>query len=313
MSRLASGASALLVLALTSAALTGCAQFESLGNSVHTLVEDLAKPVPPASETQDVDFVLGDCFDRAALDDYAPKKPVMRSDCSLLHDFEVYAVVEIPDIGYPGEDKIISIALQECRERFSGFTGGDPRYSTLDFSYIVPPDADWSTGDHDAECVIFQSDGSPLTGTARYHDKDLATPSPEPTADAENGSIKNKTFGELAVGDCYDGYDGTTGLKDVAIIVQPCQEPHFVEVFATPKLGFASYPGDADVNARANELCFTAFKDYVGIDYDYSYLAVGYTWPSESDWTGRNTHAVCVALRYAIGPLLEGSVKNTGL
>ncbi len=93
-------------------------------------------------------------------------------------------------------------------------------------------------------------------------------------------------------GDCFDDPEGAE-IREVVVI--SCDEPHDNEVYALVELDDDDdYPGENQVVDEAEELCFEAFEDYVGIPYEESiFLSLQLT-PTEEGWEEGDREAVCV-------------------
>jgi hypothetical protein len=92
-------------------------------------------------------------------------------DCGQPHDAELYAVVDVADVGlagapgdaYPGREAVIDVAEDTCADRFGAHVGRAHAESSLDASFLVPTDATWSIGDRTIACLVEDPSG-PLVG-----------------------------------------------------------------------------------------------------------------------------------------------------
>jgi len=127
--------------------------------------------------------------------------------------------------------------------------------------------------------------------------------SPEASQGEESSPDEDSNFDEAAEGeevsvfrvregDCFDDPEGEE-VREVEVI--PCDEPHDNEVYALVELDDDDdFPGEDQVAEEAQELCFEAFEDYVGIPYEESvFLSLQLT-PSEEGWADGDREAVCV-------------------
>lgn len=112
----------------------------------------------------------GDCYNHAELlADDSPEVTVPSEvevvPCALAHDFEVFAVFELPDGDFPG-DKAVQESAFRCFEEFTEFNGRRwrPR-SGLDFLTFMPTSASWRFGDRAVTCSIFEVDRSQMQDT----------------------------------------------------------------------------------------------------------------------------------------------------
>ncbi len=137
----------------------------------------------------------------------------------------------------------------------------------------------------------------------------FAEASPGPTAPAPSSSSSTPTppaevegsetiyVGDLTVGDCLPSVEWAEEVTDVTVV--PCDQPHTDEVYLVTELPDGDYPGDTELQSRADEICVPAFEEFVGIDYDDS--ALDYYWyiPTKVSWSrfgDRKIH--CLAFSY---------------
>ena len=105
----------------------------------------------------------GDCFDDPDTGvDEVSDVPLV--DCEEPHDNEVYAVVELDDGDYPGDDVVLSQAQDICLDAFASYVSEPYTTSELFATWIVPTERSWSDGDREVVCVLFDGDG-PLEGS----------------------------------------------------------------------------------------------------------------------------------------------------
>jgi hypothetical protein len=64
-----------------------------------------------------------------------------------------------------------------------------------------------------------------------------------------------------------------------------------------------TYPGDDEVGRQAEEVCLSAFEEFVGVDYDNSRLDVTYYAPSPETWACGDRRIVCVVEATQAAPL----------
>jgi hypothetical protein len=89
-------------------------------------------------------------------------------DCAEEHDgevFAVFAIMDVPDGGYPDVEELQASADEGCLGAFEDYVGVPYEESTLLFANLVPTEASWADGDRDVVCFLFAEDGSPLTGS----------------------------------------------------------------------------------------------------------------------------------------------------
>jgi len=144
-----------------------------------------------------------------------------------------------------------------------------------------------------------------------------ASPTPTPASrtartPAPTASPQYQDPWTLTIGQCFDPIsDADTGYL-LAARLKSCDQPHLKEVVGTPSLADAvdaPYPGDSAVKAASEAACDAAFREYVGIDFDESALAMTYYWTDESGWIAGDRSAFCTVDGTTVAPLRR-SVKG---
>jgi hypothetical protein len=180
------------------------------------------------------DAKVGDCFsDELPTDQVTQVTNVDAVPCDQPHTNEVFAVFDLPDGEYPGDDAVSRQSEEGCVERFADFVGADYQSSRLVVNFLLPTRQSWDVQD-DREVVCAISDPSgPLEGSVADTGEQFALPD---------------------VGDCVD---------DQGLPV-PCRKRHHAEIYRVFELKGEAYPGADKVNARAERRCVKAFEGYVG-------------------------------------------------
>jgi len=122
--------------------------------------------------TEDAQELAGDAYDDVkaegpgtCLND-TEKADVV--SCEQAHDAELFAVVELDGIAYPGDKKVQDDAERHCRTEFQSFTGADLDEQTEYEAFTVTPKRSaWVLGQRDVACVLTGPSGQKLTGSAR--------------------------------------------------------------------------------------------------------------------------------------------------
>lgn len=118
-----------------------------------------------------------------------------------------------------------------------------------------------------------------------------ADPAPTPTTPPAEMSGTVDVF-ELPVGACLADADVPGHAGDVALT--PCDESHRAEVYAASALDGGAYPADAA--ARAEQFCYDAFTEFVGVPLENSRYDFMFLYPTEEGWTAVDDRAVtCIA------------------
>lgn len=126
------GPAALVLIATTVAALSGCS----------------SEPAEPLE--------VGDCLLVSGVGSSGDAVPTV--DCAQAHEAEVYAVVEVPGRDTYDEDQVIAAVEQECVDRFDAYTGEPYASSSLDIFYTWPRAEGWDAGERSAVCAVFVPD-----------------------------------------------------------------------------------------------------------------------------------------------------------
>lgn len=101
---------------------------------------------------------VGDCFDDPDdASEAVADLPLVA--CDEPHDNEVYAVIELPDEAFPGDEAILERAETDCLGAFEPYVGTAYGDSTLFATWLVPTEASWSDGDREVVCVLFDREG----------------------------------------------------------------------------------------------------------------------------------------------------------
>jgi hypothetical protein len=143
-----------LSLACASTVLSGCA--------APALPHAAIPSAPPAASAALVSRLnVGECVNGSADTLLRDLTPV---GCDGEHDYEVYAVVDIPATAYPGDDVVTAAAEAECAGAFEPFVGVPYPGSTLDYAVVTADGAAWEGGDFAAVCLVGDPAG-PVTGS----------------------------------------------------------------------------------------------------------------------------------------------------
>ncbi len=122
-------------------------------------------------------------------------------------------------------------------------------------------------------------------------------------------------FSVLAVGDCIaDPYDnveqdanGDSWIAGVTIV--DCASAHYGEVYSVSVMQATSYVQEA-IYSEADDLCYFAYEDYVGVDYaDSEFYYEAYS-PSPAGWRMGDRETTCVATSFESDTV--GSLQGSG-
>lgn len=83
--------------------------------------------------------------------------------CSQPHQGQVFAIYDLPDGPYPGEDAAFSAAQSGCLVRVPAALGDAPEAQDLRTFVYFPQAANWSAGDRQVICAALSP--TPMTGS----------------------------------------------------------------------------------------------------------------------------------------------------
>lgn len=104
---------------------------------------------------------VGDCYNQQ---DYNSEVMIEISDVDLVnceepHELEVFAVFDLPESNWKGDDATYDLAGEGCMNRFEPFVGVAFELSTLWFEFIYPTVESWNDlDDRIVQCSIFATD-----------------------------------------------------------------------------------------------------------------------------------------------------------
>ena len=115
------------------------------------------------------DLSPGDCFDDPMVDGEFVEEieTLPMVDCDEPHDNEAYAVLDLPDGAFPGDDALYEEGLDRCLPLFEGYVGSSYETSRLDLFPITPLAEGWADGDRKVTCALYDVDLNKLTGSMR--------------------------------------------------------------------------------------------------------------------------------------------------
>lgn len=113
------------------------------------------------SKTVD-DIAVGDCMNIPEEDVFSTVDTI---DCTEPHDLEVFALVDLSDIGvefssiasYPGDDPVYEASFNACWDAFESYVGVPYEDSAIYLDVFTPTLEGWDErGDRIANCVLYQ-------------------------------------------------------------------------------------------------------------------------------------------------------------
>ncbi len=107
---------------------------------------------------------------------------------------------------------------------------------------------------------------------------------------------------DLRAGQCFNEASWIDLEQDRRISITAsiaCSEPHDKEVYFEaefPAPNGAPYPGEDAMTAWSTELCYEAFPDFVGLDYELSIYGIDFLQPTQETFehpVGRHRRVSC--------------------
>lgn len=111
-------------------------------------------------------LLVGECINDDELENYFAGADYSTTPCSGPHDSEVYFVYEYEAGPYPGEDAVSEKLVDICSDEFEQYVGRDYASSSLVIYRLWPGSDLWDSGGRIGECLLYDSDLNPLTGSA---------------------------------------------------------------------------------------------------------------------------------------------------
>lgn len=104
-----------------------------------------------------LELAVGDCFDDPEVVD-GQVRDVSIIDCDEPHDNEVFALIQLPEGEFPGQEAVSSQADAGCTEQFASYVGADYAVSEYFASVFSPSPESWEQGDRTIVCYLFLPD-----------------------------------------------------------------------------------------------------------------------------------------------------------
>ena len=113
---------------------------------------------------------VGDCYNGPSL---SPGESIEVTDVELVrcddpHENEVYAVFELPDSSWKGDDYVTEQTEIGCLARFEAFVGIEYELSTLHIDTIYPLEESWKEkDDRQVQCSVTEESYMKVSGSAK--------------------------------------------------------------------------------------------------------------------------------------------------
>lgn len=143
-----------------------CAIHDPAGQTTGSLKGSGRGDVPQPGERAPLEqLVVGDCFDLPADGDESGLVTVR--SCRQEHYGEVFAVIDLKDGPFPGDDEADRLTQARCTRLFARFIGIPYDDSAYVYAYWTPDAQTWSLGDRTSICAVHDEDDLPLKGSLR--------------------------------------------------------------------------------------------------------------------------------------------------
>jgi len=118
------------------------------------------------SGTSVLNLEVGQCITDTAQEGQVSSVPVVA--CSEPHTGEIYALPQLPDGDFPGEQAVGDQADQLCGgQAFQDYVGLPYDQSEIYITWLSPTAGTWADGDREIVCILANQDGSNLAGSMR--------------------------------------------------------------------------------------------------------------------------------------------------
>lgn len=116
------------------------------------------------------DLRVGDCFDPKDID-AEEADDVSAKPCGESHQFELIAIEDMPEGGYPSDAEFEASFASICLPAFADYVGRAYEDSRLDLYWYVPVEGSWDQGDRSIQCAVFDPLDSQIVGSLRGADR----------------------------------------------------------------------------------------------------------------------------------------------
>jgi hypothetical protein len=163
-------ASVLCAGALT--ALTACgggAVNATAGAPAGSAPASSAAAAPTSVEAEDTSVFqleVGQCLNAETGEGQVSSVPIV--DCSQPHQGEIYALPQLPDGAFPGDEAVSQTAEEECAgQAFTDYVGVPYQESEFEVTFLLPSADTWADGDREIACVVTSTEPGSVRGSNR--------------------------------------------------------------------------------------------------------------------------------------------------
>lgn len=118
-----------------------------------------------ACGTSVLDLEVGQCISSSIAEDEVSTVPVVA--CTEPHSGEIYALPQLPDGEFPGDQAVQDSGNTLCLgQEFQNYIGIAPEQSTLGVNILFPTTETWADGDREIVCIVRDGEAE-TTGSLR--------------------------------------------------------------------------------------------------------------------------------------------------
>lgn len=116
-------------------------------------------------------------------------------------------------------------------------------------------------------------------------------------------------------GQCFELPKDDPAAQDRAVWVLPCTDPHTHEAYAVltydgTAVKGGGYPGTNVVQDWAEQSCYAAFEEFVGVEWTASSFDIETWWPSAESWGQKDRKVICSVYKSS-GGRSTGTARGT--
>jgi hypothetical protein len=106
-----------------------------------------------ACGTSVLDLEVGQCISSSVDGEQVSNVPVV--DCAEPHSGEIYALPQLPDGEFPGDEGVTTSAQTLCADpEFQNFVGVPVTETALSVEFLLPSAETWADGDREIVCIV---------------------------------------------------------------------------------------------------------------------------------------------------------------
>jgi len=109
---------------------------------------------------------VGQCVNSETGEDQVSSVPIV--ECDQPHQAEIYALPQLPDGAFPGDEALTETAQDECGgQAFTDYVGVPYERSEFEITFLQPSAETWADGDREIACLITSTEPGSVRGSNR--------------------------------------------------------------------------------------------------------------------------------------------------